>query len=92
MSISYIYIYIYIYVEMIDCDEYDTSQTHIWSSQPTLIKLIHYKKSLRLLEFSVIFKTNHQKQHPGFYQILLYLADILLHENNIKIENGYKKN
>ena len=32
-------------------------------------------------------KTNHIKQRPVFYQISSYLEDIILHENNIKIEN-----
>ena len=55
--------------------------------QATLTKPIHCKKSHRLLESVVISKTNHIKQRPGFYQISQYLADIILHKNNIKIEN-----
>ena len=46
----------------------------------TLIKPMHYKKSRRRLESAVISKTNHIKQHPGFYQISPCLADIMLHE------------
>ena len=49
------------------------------------------QKSSGLLESVVISKTNHIKQSPGFYQISLYLADFMLHENNIRIENGLKK-
>ena len=60
-------------------------------SQTTLIKPIPSKTSWRLLEFAVISKTNHIKQHPGFYQILPHLANIILNENKIKIENGYEK-
>ena len=48
------------------------------------------KKSHGLLESAVISKTNHIKQLHGFYQISPYLADVILHENNIRIENGYK--
>ena len=57
-------------------------------SQATLIKLIHCKKFRRLLKYVAISKTNYIKQCPGFYQISPYLAHIILHENNIKIENG----
>ena len=60
-------------------------------SQATRIKPIHYKKCYRLLESTLIFKTNHIKQCPGFYKISPYLADIMLDENNIKIENEFLK-
>ena len=56
-------------------------------SRATLIKLIHYKTSRRLLETAGISKTNHIRLRPGFYQISPYLANIILHENNIKIES-----
>ena len=36
----------------------------------------------------VISKTNHIKQRPEFNLIPPYLAGIILHENNIKVENG----
>ena len=45
----------------------------------------HCKKSRRLLESAVISKTNHIKQHLGFYQISPYPANIIL--NKIKIAN-----
>ena len=57
-------------------------------SQVTLIKYIHYKKSRRLLESAVVYKPNYTKQRPGFYQILPFLAIMILNENKIKIENG----
>ena len=57
-------------------------------SQVTLIKPIDCKKSRRLFESAAISKTKHIKQRPGFYQISPYLADIILHENKIEIENG----
>ena len=62
-------------------------------SQATLIKPIHCKKKKkrRLLESAVISKTNHVKQRPSFYKISPDLADIILHEDNIKIENGFKQ-
>ena len=56
-------------------------------SQATLIKPIHCKKICRLLESTVFSKIKHIKQRPRFFQILPYL-DIILHENNLKIENG----
>ena len=56
--------------------------------QATLIKPIHRQKSCSLLEFAIISKTNHIKQRPRFYQVSPYFADIILHEKNIKIENG----
>ena len=59
-------------------------------SQTALIKPIHYKKYRRLLESVVISKTNHIYKRPGFLkfsQISPYQANIILHENNIKIEN-----
>ena len=56
--------------------------------QATVIKRKHCKNSCRLLESAVISKTNHVKQRLGFYQISLYLVDIIQYENNIKIENG----
>ena len=57
-------------------------------SQATLIKPTHSKTSRRLLESAVISKRNHIKQRPGFYQISPYLANIILNENKIKMENG----
>ena len=60
-------------------------------SQATLIKPIHFKKSQRLLESVVISKTNYIKEHLGFYQISPYLANIILNENRIKIENREEK-
>ena len=65
----------------------DLKHTFIFSLA-TLIKPIHRKKSRRLLESAVFFKTKHIKQHPGFFQFSPYLADIILHENDIKIGNG----
>ena len=44
-------------------------------------------KSRRLLESAIISKTNHIRQHSGFYQFSPYLVNIVLRENNIKIEN-----
>ena len=67
---------------------FSPTQTHVQFSQTTLIKPIHCKKSRRLIESTIISKTNHIKQHPGFYHTSLNLANILQHENNIKIENG----
>ena len=61
-------------------------------SQTSLIKPIHCKKSHRLLEFEVISKTNHRRQRQGFYQMSPYLVNTILHENNIKMENGQKMN
>ena len=57
-------------------------------SQVTEIKPIHCKKSHKLIESAVISISNHIPQRPGFYQISPYLANIILHENNIKIKNG----
>ena len=58
-------------------------------SQVTLIKLIHCKKSSRLLGSAIISHSKYIiKQCPDFYQISLYLADIILRENNIEMENG----
>ena len=51
-------------------------------------KLIHGKNSRRLLESSVISQSKHLKQRGGFYQISANVADIILHDNNIRIENG----
>ena len=53
-------------------------------SQATLIKPIHCKKSQRLLESAVISETNHIKQCSGFYQILPYLANIILKKKKKK--------
>ena len=44
-----------------------------------------------MIGFAVISKINNIRQRPGFYQISLYLVDIILRENNIKIENGSKR-
>ena len=42
-----------------------------------------------LLESAIITHSKHIiKQCPGFYQISPYLADIILCENNIEMENG----
>ena len=60
-------------------------------SQATLNKPIHCKKSHKLLESAIIFKTNHMRQRPEFYQISTYLANIILHENNIKIKTDKKR-
>ena len=60
-------------------------------SQVTLIQPIDCKIFCRLLESAVISKTNHIRQHPGFYQVSPYLANIILLENNMKIENWQKK-
>ena len=46
------------------------------------------QKSHRLLESAVIPISNHIPQRLGFYLISPYLANIILHENNIKIENA----
>ena len=56
-------------------------------SKATLIKPIHCKKSCWLLESIIISISNHIPQRPGFYQTSPYLANTILHENNIKIEN-----
>ena len=53
-------------------------------SKATLIKPIHCKKSRRLLVSAVISQSKHVKQRAGFYPISLYLADIILRENNIE--------
>ena len=53
-------------------------------SQATLVKPIHCIQQ----ESAVNSQCNHIKQRPGFYQISSYLADIILQENYIKIENG----
>ena len=63
------------------------AQTHIQFFQAILIEPIHCKKSQRLLESVVISRTNHIWQCPGFYQILPYLANIILNKN--RIENRY---
>ena len=55
---------------------------HIFNfSEATLIKPIPCKKSRWLLESAVISKANYIWQHPGFYQILPYLANIINHES-----------
>ena len=60
-------------------------------SQATLIKTMHCIKSRRLLEeVSAISIINLIAQRLGFYQISPYLANIIQHENNINIENGWK--
>ena len=50
----------------------------------------HTFQSCRLFESVVIPppKKKHIRQRPGFYQIWPCLVNIILHENNIKIENG----
>ena len=48
------------------------------------------KKYLKLL-WSAVNSKKHIKQRPGFYQISPYLADIILNENYIKIENRFFK-
>ena len=57
-------------------------------SQATLIKPIHGKNSHRLLEFAVISMSNHIPQRIECHQISPYLANIILYENDMKIENG----
>ena len=59
-------------------------------SQAIQIKPIHCKMSRNLLESAVISKSNYIPQIPGFNQILSYLANIIPHENNINIKNGWK--
>ena len=44
-----------------------------------------------MLESTVIFKSKHIKKRLDFFQISPYLTDISLRENNIEIENGYKR-
>ena len=56
--------------------------------QAILIKRIHCKNSQRLLESTVITKTNNIKQCVGFYHISPYQVNIILNENKIKIEYG----
>ena len=70
---------------------YVRAQTHMRFSQVTLIKPIYGKTSRRLRESAVISKTKHLKQRPGFYQISPYLSNIILNENKIKIEKGWRK-
>ena len=67
------------------------AQTHVqfFPSHSNQTNTLH--KHRRLLESAVIFKTNHTKQRQGFYQISPNLANIILNENKIKIENGLGK-
>ena len=58
--------------------------------QATQIKPINCKISPRLLQSAAISKTKYIQQRPRFNQIPSFLADIMLHENNIEIENGQK--
>ena len=44
-----------------------------------------------LLESAVISKTNYLRHCSRLYQISPYLVNLILHENNIKIENGKEK-
>ena len=67
----------------------DLKQTFSFSKS-TLIKSIPCKKSHRLLESVVISKTKHINELNGLFKVSPYLADIILHVNNIKIENGLK--
>ena len=39
-----------------------------------------------MLSSAVISKTNHIRQHSRFYQISPYMVNIILHENNIKMD------
>ena len=48
-------------------------------SQATLIKFVHFRKSHQLLEYAIIFHSNHTIKHcPGFFHFSPNLADIIL--------------
>ena len=45
--------------------------------------------NLKIAESAIISQTNYTiKQHPAFFHISPNLADIILLENNIEIDNG----
>ena len=58
-------------------------------SQATLIKPILCRNSCHLFESTIILHSNHTiKQHLGFFHISPCLTNIILQENNNKIDNG----